>query len=132
MPSDTLLEGHLNECRGELLKASGVETAGVYLQEAARLYEKCHAKRKEAFLLEKHPEYFIEETPAHMPNEAESTGYTLPSLDIDFLMKSSLALSEEMDLDALLKKIMNVVLEASGAQHGYLLTEDDDGPDGSG
>jgi len=123
----TLLEGHLNECRGELLKASGVETAGVYLHEAARLYKKCHAERKEFFLLEKHPEYFIEEVPAHMPAEVESTGYILPSLDIDYLMKSSLALSEEMDLDALLKKIMNVVLEASGAQHGYLLTEDDDG-----
>ena len=36
-------------------------------------------------------------------------------------MKSSLAISAEIEQDALLKKIMNVVIESSGAQHGYLL-----------
>jgi predicted ATPase/two-component sensor histidine kinase/tRNA A-37 threonylcarbamoyl transferase component Bud32 len=123
----TLLEGHLNECRGELLKEAGVGTAGVYFAEAARLYKRCRAERKEAFLMEKHPEYFEEEVPAHLPVEAEPAGYTLPCLDVDYLMKSSLAISAEMDTDVLLKKIMNVVLEASGAQHGYLLTEEDGG-----
>ena len=40
-------------------------------------------------------------------------------------MKSSLAISAEIEQDALLKKIMNVVIESSGAQHGYLLIEDE-------
>jgi len=39
-------------------------------------------------------------------------------------MKSSLALSAEIDLEMLLHKIMNVVLESSGAQHGYLLIKE--------
>jgi len=121
----TMLEGHLNECRGELLKEAGVGPAGVYFAEAARLYRKCHAERKEISLMEKYPEYFEEEAPAPMPVEAGLSDYTLPCLDVDYLMKSSAAISAEMALDGLLKKIMNVVLEASGAQHGYLLIEDD-------
>ena len=40
-------------------------------------------------------------------------------------MKSSLAISAEIEQDALLKKIMNVVIESSAAQHGYLLIEED-------
>ncbi|MCJ7617787.1 MAG: AAA family ATPase [Desulfobacterales bacterium] len=120
----TMLEGHLNECRGELLKDAGLGTARVYLQEAVRLYKKCHAERKEIFLLEKYPEYFEEEVLAYMPLEAEPDAYTLPSIDVDYLMKSSLAISAEIDPDVLLKKIMNVVLEASGAQQGYLLIEE--------
>ncbi|MDP3049569.1 MAG: ATP-binding protein, partial [Thermodesulfovibrionales bacterium] len=121
----TFLEGHLNECRGELLKGAGIGTDRVYLAEAVRLYKKCHAERKEIFLMERHPEYFEEEVPTYMPIEPEPVSYTLPCLDIDYLMKSSLAISAEIDPDALLNKIMNVVLEASGAQHGYLLTEED-------
>ncbi len=120
----TLLEGHLNECRGELLKEAGVGTAGVYFAEAARLYKRCRAERKEAFLMEKHPEYFEEEVSAHLPVEAEPDSYTLPCLDVDYLMKSSLAISAEFNPSALLNKIMNVVIEASGAQHGYLLTQE--------
>ena len=121
----TFLEAHINECRGELLKEAGVATAGLYFAEAARLYKKCHAERKEILLTEKHPEYFEEEVPAYAPAEAEPAAYTLPGLDVDYLMKSSLAISAEIDPDILLKKIMNVVLEDSGAQHGYLLIEED-------
>ncbi|MCK4785265.1 MAG: GAF domain-containing protein, partial [Desulfobacteraceae bacterium] len=121
----TMMEGHLNECRGELLKEAGVGTAGVYFAEAAHLYRKCHAERKEISLWEKHPEFFEEEVPAYIPVEAESAPYAFPCLDAEYLMKSSVAISAEMGLDGLLKKVMNVVLEASGAQHGYLLTEED-------
>lgn len=122
----TFLEGHLNECRGELLKKAGVGTDRVYLAEAARLYKKCHAERKELFLMEKYPEYFEEEVPAYIKVEAEPPpSYTLPSLDVDYLMKSSLAISAEINPNALLNKIMEVIIEASGAQHGYLLIEKD-------
>jgi predicted ATPase/signal transduction histidine kinase len=121
----TMLEGHINECRGELLKEAGVGTAGVYFAEAARLYKKCHAEHKEISLMEKYPEFFEEEAPAYIPVEAEPAPYAFPCLDAEYLMKSSVAISAEMGLDGLLKKVMNVVLEASGAQHGYLLTEED-------
>jgi predicted ATPase/signal transduction histidine kinase len=122
----TFLEGHLNECRGELLKEAGVGTASVYFAESARLYRKCRAERKELFLMEKYPEYFEEEIRAYTPVEAEpAVSYTLPRLDVDYLMKSSLAISAEINPDTLLNKVMNVVLESSGAQHGYLLIEED-------
>ena len=124
--SYTFLEGHLNECRGELLRGAGVGTAGVYFTEAARLYKKCRAERKELFLMEKYPDYFEEEVRVYSPVEAEPVAlYTLPRLDVDYLMKSSLAISAEIDPDTLLNKIMKVVIEASGAQHGYLLIEED-------
>ena len=120
----TLLEAHLNECRAELLKNVGTGTERVYFAEAIRLYKNCHAERKEIFLMEKYPEYFEEEVPPYMPEEVGPVSNTLPCLDVDYLMKSSLAISAEIDPDVLLKRIMNVALEASGAQHGYLLVEE--------
>lgn len=51
---------------------------------------------------------------------------TLPNLDINYLMKSAMALSAETDLQQLLHKIMDTVLECSGAQHGYLLVKESD------
>ncbi len=120
----TFLEGHLNECLGELLLQAGHFPERVYFAEAGRLYRKCRAERKEISLIEKYPEYFEEEKPAYPKIEVEgSPSYTLPDLDLDYLMKSSLAISAEIEQDALMKKIMNVVVESSGAQHGYLLIE---------
>ncbi|MBI4286003.1 MAG: AAA family ATPase [Chloroflexi bacterium] len=123
----TFLEGHLNECLGEILLRNGQHTEGVYFVEAARLYKKCGAERKEIRLMEKHPQYFEEEKALYSQFDTEpASPNTLPPLDIDYLMKSSLAISAEMDLDSLLKKIMNVVIESSAAQHGYLLIEEED------
>ncbi|MBI5116176.1 GAF domain-containing protein [Candidatus Poribacteria bacterium] len=63
--------------------------------------------------------------PAHVEVEP-SSAHVLPDLDIEYLMKSSVAISAETEQDALLKKIMNVVIESSGAQRGYLLFEEQD------
>lgn len=119
-----LLEGHIHECLGELLRREGHSSERMYFAEAARLYKQCHAERKEINLVERHPEYFEEEGAAYCQTQAASPDPTLPDLDIDYLMKSSLAISAEIEQDALLKKIMTVVIECSGAQHGYLLIED--------
>lgn len=121
----TFLEGYLNECLGEFLDESDKGTGRVFFIEAVRLYTKCRVERKKVFLLEKYPEYFDEEALSLIPDETVPvSSYTLPSLDVDYLMKSSLAISAEIDPDALQNRIMNVVLEASGAQHGYLLIEE--------
>ena len=121
----TFLEGHLNECLGELLLQAGRSSEGVYFAEAARLYRKCRAERKEISLIERHSEYFEEEKTSYPHPVMESPSSILPDLDIEYLMKSSLAISAEIEQEALLKKIMNVVIESSGAQHGYLLIEED-------
>ncbi|MGB3225532.1 MAG: AAA family ATPase [Desulforhopalus sp.] len=121
-----LLEGHLNECLGDLLHKSGQRSARVYFTEAARLYRKCNAERKYAGILEKFPENFEQEKNLQVQSEIDySPLYTLPNLDINYLMKSSMAISAEIEQKALLKKIMQVVIESSGAQHGYLLVKDE-------
>ncbi len=121
----TLLEGHLNECLGKLLLGAGHCSERVFFVEAARLYRRCRAERKEVSLIEEYPEYYEEEKPSWPPIEVEvPTSYTLPALDFDYLMKSYHAISSEKEQDALQRKIMNVVLESSGAQHGYLLIEE--------
>jgi hypothetical protein len=122
----TLLEGHLNECLGKLLLGAGHCSERVFFVEAARLYRRCRAERKEVSLIEEYPEYYEEEKPSWPPLEVEAAAsYTLPDLDFDYLMKSYHAISSEKEQEALQRKIMNVVLESSGAQHGYLLIEVD-------
>lgn len=123
----TLLEGHLNECLGELLLQAGKGTERVYFLEALRLYRKCRAERKEFHLIEKYPEYFEEEKSLYPPHlQAEvSPSATLRELDIEYILKSSLAIAAETEQDALLRKIMNALIEISGAQHGYLLMEEE-------
>lgn len=122
----TFLEGHLNESLGELLLEAGQQCSGVYFAEAARLYGKCRAERKLVHLMEKHPQYFEEEKAFYAQFEpAPPASSTLPDLDVDYLMKSAFAISSEMEQNALMKKIMNVVIESSAAQHGYLLIEEE-------
>ena len=123
----TFLEGHLNECLGELLQQKGQFSAKTHFLEASRLYMECHAERKEARLIGKFSEYFEEEKPVYSQVEVEPSVRTLPDLDVEYLMKSALAISAEIEQEALLKKILSLVIESSGAQHGYLLTEQEGG-----
>lgn len=128
----TFLEGYMNENLGELLekelahvkKQHGfISTSRILFKEALRLYKKCHAERNKLMLQEKYPEYFEEELP-QVTSIAPEPVSTLPNIDVNYLMKSCLVLPAEIGEDALLHKIMNVVLESSGAQHGYLIMEE--------
>lgn len=119
------LEGYLHECLGELILQAGQSSARLFLQEATRLYKKCGAKRKAFCLMEKYPEYFAEEKTAVPAANGDYCFRRLPDLDIQYLVKSSLAISAEIERESLMKKIMDVVLESSGAQRGYLLLEED-------
>ena len=118
----TLLEGQMNERLGELLLKAGQHSARLHFVEAARLYRTCRAGRKEVNLLEKYSEYFEEETAIAVTDI--DAAVVLPNLDVDYLMKSAFAISAEMEQEALLKKIMNVISECSGARDGYLLIEE--------
>jgi len=119
----TFLEGHLNECLAELHLQEGYNSDRVYVTEAARLYRRCHAQRKESRLTERYRSCFEEERPA-APPVVEPTASVLAGLDVNYLMKSSLAISAEIEPEMLLQRIMQVVIESSGAQHGYLVTLD--------
>jgi predicted ATPase/signal transduction histidine kinase/predicted Ser/Thr protein kinase len=123
----TFLEGHIQECLADLLIRSDGLTADVYQREALRLYRLCGAERAEYALLDKAPALAAEAQVSLIDHgHPESESGNLPSgLDVHYLMKSALAISAETNAEVLLGKIMNVVLESSGAQHGYLLLFED-------
>lgn len=104
----------LNRCRDEYEAKGGIGE-----------FPKCRVERKEINLARKHPGHYDEVNKHYTVYEEEpDSPYALPNLDVDYLMKSALAISSEIERDALLKRIMDVVIESSGAQHGYLLIEE--------
>ncbi|MCQ8106051.1 AAA family ATPase [Methylomonas sp. SURF-2] len=118
-----LLSGHLYEMLADLLSQHELGDAELYYGEARRHYRLCRADTKNNSLQERHP--YVARDTARRANHHEVSHETLPSLDINYLMKSALALSAEIDLNQLMQKIMAVVLESSAAQHGYLLIPHD-------
>jgi len=117
----TLLLGHLHECLAEHL--TELEQTRDAVKQAQLCYLKCAAKQKLELLAEHYPQFMPSESVDIKPIYPESPvpALKLPDLDVTYLMKSALAISSEIDLEQLLKKIMTVVIECSGAQHGYLL-----------
>ncbi len=117
----SFLEGYLNECLGNLLAGTGQPGSGLYFSEATRLFRRCGASRKEQQLIGKFPDLVQpEETPVFQQPDADIPARILPNLDAEYLMKSATAISAEMEQEALLRKIIEVLTESSGAQRGYL------------
>ena len=121
------LDGFINELFAEWLIQKHWLSNQQYLIQALRLYQNCGYKGKEIQLLEKYPGVLKDQS-ERPTDESQSfeEDLTLPDLDVDYLIKSSLALSAEINQEQLLSKIMNVVLECSGAQQGFLLQKQDD------
>lgn len=117
-----LLAAHLHERLGELLAESASANAEIYFTEARRLYRVCRADALSASLQTRRGHVPVDKAIRQKVDvEKAEDQAKLPNLDVNYLMKSAMALSAEIDLGQLLQKIMNVVLESSGAQHGYLL-----------
>lgn len=124
----TLLSGHLYQCLADLMAETAQGKPDLYYMEACRLYKLCHADAKISLLQECYQgnETISDNTAKSLVTDNNDKQYILPNLDVNYLMKSALALSAETDLELLLQKIMTVVLECSGAQHGYLLIKEQD------
>jgi predicted ATPase/C4-dicarboxylate-specific signal transduction histidine kinase len=120
----TLLTGHLYESMADAMTDGNLGDAELYYGEARRLYRVCRADGKSARLQQRH--LYVSPNNAVRAEKTvdPSAQSTLPNLDMNYLMKSALALSAEIDLNQLTQKIMSVVLESSGAQHGYLLIKE--------
>jgi predicted ATPase/C4-dicarboxylate-specific signal transduction histidine kinase len=120
-----LLTGHLYEALADVMTVGNLGDAELYYTEARRIYRVCRADAKSIRLQQRH-QYISPEKAVRVKQAVEQQiQNTLPNLDINYLMKSALALSAEIDLNQLMQKIMSVVLESSGAQHGYLLIKVD-------
>lgn len=126
----TFFEAYINEVIGTELLGSKLVTSRLYLQEAGRLYDKIQISRKLINLTEQYPDYFNQETSIVVRDEHSEMKTTnekglMMDLDIEYLMKSSLAISAEINADQLFKKVLNVVLESSGAQYGCIILENE-------
>jgi len=97
--------------------------ARLFMIEAHRGYSKWQATAKIRALEKQYPEWFIKE-PVPGPDTGTDAGFSATaSLDIDTAMKTTRAISSEIELEPLLRRIMNIVIENAGAQKGFLILD---------
>lgn len=85
-----------------------------YFKETYRLYEKWGAIRKLELLTNMYPEIFKGKNQRELPNER------LNEIDLEALIKATRALSSEILLETLTKKVLEAVIEHAGATSGIL------------
>ncbi len=115
--------GRLHRSRGQLgLALAALEDAGFH-------YFQWGAHGKVRALLEEFSELRRDPAPqVAAGRNASDQGTSATSshlLDLDTVLKSSLVISGEMQLPALLEKVMSIVIENAGAERGYLLLPGD-------
>ncbi|MEZ0372477.1 MAG: AAA family ATPase, partial [Candidatus Sericytochromatia bacterium] len=120
-------EALANECCGRFWLGKGSrKLAAIYLQEALRLYWRWGASEK-ARQLESRYVGLLQ--PPGPPPELLGSSHLLSSshlesqfkLDYLTLLKSTRAISQEINLEALLARLLDIVLENAGAEKGCLL-----------
>lgn len=89
--------------------------AKVYLRKAIKTYKLWGADSVSKQLAGKNSEYQDE--------YRESTDKSLESFDYNTIIKAAHALSQELSLNSLLKKMMNIIIENSASQTAYLFLE---------
>jgi len=120
-----LLKGHLYESLAEQFKGTDTIQTRKAIQQARLCYIECHATQKLHLLSEHSPEFMPSRNTDYQKSVIPPSipSLTLPDLDVTYLMKSALAISAETVLEQLLHKIMTVIIELSGAQHGYFISK---------
>ncbi|MEY4616680.1 MAG: hypothetical protein RJB66_1640 [Pseudomonadota bacterium] len=122
------LEGYLHQTLGTVLTDLNLEAvAKLHFLEAYRIFQVSHVSPMAMSLVEKYPQFFENEklqtsVPVELVSERQGAP-ALPSLDVEYFLKYSHAIAAEIQTEQLLKKIMNVVIELSGAQFGCLVMD---------
>lgn len=121
-------EAIANECAAEFYFDIGrVKVAQVYLTDAYYGYAKWGALAKVSQLQEKYPDIFSRlQKSAQVAcsletTESSATTTGLIDLDLASVLKVSQAISEEIILDQLLEKLMQVLMQSAGAQSIVLI-----------
>ena len=122
-------EALILERTGRFFLTLGRERVGrIYLREARYAYSKWGAKAKVKALDEAFPQVLTPSTASSF--SLKNTKATLLTntgnqniLDLASVLKASQAISGEIVLEKLLEKLMGVMIEYAGAQHGHLLLE---------
>jgi predicted ATPase/signal transduction histidine kinase len=108
--------------------------AAVYMQEAYYCYARWGAKAKTDHLEKTYPQLLTPilqqpQSPLNLSNSLTSTQNfgtvttSTSALDLISVIEASQALSEEIELDALLSKLMHIVIENAGANKGALILD---------
>ncbi len=100
--------------------------AQFYLQSARYCYTCWGAQAKVKQLEALYPQFLLAQHHHNIANTQLSVQESDSSerLELGTVLKASQALAEEIVLKHLLEKLMKIVLENAGAQHGFLLLED--------
>ncbi|MGL4622119.1 MAG: AAA family ATPase, partial [Chroococcidiopsis sp.] len=101
--------------------------AQTYIKEAHYCYERWGAIAKVKDLETRYPQFFpqssdVTYTPIHTTSGTPSTRLD-SAFDLAAVMKASQAISSEIELDRLLRSLMQILIENAGAQTGCLLLE---------
>jgi GAF domain-containing protein len=108
--------------------SQGIESVAMaYLQQAQHCYRRWGALAKVRKVAERYPQWLSEQD-AVWSASTQTTGPTFATsggdtrmLDFVAMIRASQALSQEIVLEHLLKRLMNVAVESAGAQRGLLL-----------
>ena len=111
------------------------EIAGLHVREAHYCYANWGAKAKVRHLERTYPQFLAEAAKKALGEklEKQTVGVSIASsdewaggaLDLGSVIKTSQAISGEVDLEALLKKVMRILIESAGAQEGCLIMKKD-------
>ena len=94
--------------------------ASLYMQEARYCYQKWGAIAKINHLDQTYPQ-LLDKIPEAIPSMTITTDSSRWDVDLKAITKAAKAISGEIVLDELLKKLMQIVLENAGAQSGCLI-----------
>lgn len=123
-----------NELSAKFWMTKGKEKlAQVYWSEAYHYYRAWGATAKFTDLEQQYPQLLVIERSiseqSHIADEtlsithisSTSTSSSTQVLDLSTILKASQAISQEIQLDRLLERLLNVVLESAGAEQGAIL-----------
>ncbi|MEH1970563.1 GAF domain-containing protein [Nostoc sp.] len=109
------------------LERGRLKIAQTYMKEAHYCYEQWGATAKVRDLETRYPQLFPQPL-ARASTSIRTTSRTTSNssdifLDLATVMKASQAISSEIELEQLLRSLMNILIENAGAQTGFLLLE---------
>lgn len=109
------------------LSRGRVKFAQTYMREAHYCYERWGAKAKVKDLETRYPQFFSQSpriADMSIHTTAGTTSNTSPiAFDLAAVMKASQVISREIELDQLLRSLMQILIENAGAQTGCLILE---------
>jgi histidine kinase len=121
-------EGIANELAARMAGMIGqMDVARTYARQALDCFRRWGAQGKVALLEQRYPEV-AQRFAGGSSTESSSTSTSTShghgtSLDLASVVKASHVLAGEIDIDALLPKLMTIVMENAGAERGMLLLE---------